>query len=220
MTPEVRERIFEPFFTTRENDGGTGLGLSVVHGIVAGCKGAITVHSEPGNGTTFNVFLPAVEAQVNAEVDPREVPRGMGERVLFVDDDAANAELGRAMLNHLGYRVTTTTTSERALTAIRSSPDDFDIVIANLTMPKMRGDTLAGAIRAIRPNVPVLITTGYSATRAQVWRSRGGQVLTKPFTMQEIAVAVRRCLHIEASETRTGTPRTNNPPAQPGGLHV
>jgi signal transduction histidine kinase/CheY-like chemotaxis protein len=196
MTPEVRERIFEPFFTTRSDEGGTGLGLSVVHGILSGCKGAITVYSEPGTGTTFNVFLPIAEAQSSAEVEPRKMPRGKGERVLFVDDEPANAELASAMLAYLGYRVTVATASQAALATFQASPGDFDIVIADLTMPKMRGDSLAGAIRAIRPDVPVLLTTGYSESRAHEWRSRGGQVLPKPFSMQEIASAIRSCLPV------------------------
>ena len=207
MTPEVQRRIFEPFFTTREHDGGTGLGLSIVHGIVAACKGAITVYSEPDAGTTFNVFLPVAVEQVRADVGRRPIAHGMGERILFVDDEVANGELARAMLTHLGYRVTTMTSSQGALAKFRSSPHDFDIVITDLTMPKMRGDTLAEAMRTIRADVPVLLTTGYSASRAQQWRSRGGQVLPKPFSLQEISSAVRRCL---PAQGRTGDMSESN----------
>lgn len=194
MTPEVKDRIFEPFFTSRSSGEGTGLGLSVVHGIVTGCGGAITVYSEPGTGTTFNVFLPAIEAQAAAETAPREIPRGAGESVLFVDDEPANAELVQVMLGRLGYRVRVATSSPGALETFRADPRGFDLVITDLTMPWMRGDTLAEAIRSIRPDVPVLLTTGYSANRAQEWRRRGGHVLPKPFSLHEVATAVRDCL--------------------------
>ncbi|MBI4800876.1 MAG: response regulator [Desulfarculus sp.] len=160
MAPEVQQRIFEPFFTTKGVGQGTGLGLSVVHGIIKNHGGAISVQSQPGQGTTFRVFLPRVEAEEERPApEPAPVPRGTG-TVLLVDDDAALADLGRIMMERLGYTVQAFTSSPEALAAFRFQPQVFDLVVSDNIMPQMTGTQLIGEIKAIRPDLPVALCTG------------------------------------------------------------
>ncbi len=163
MSPEVLDRIFEPFFTTKGKDSGTGLGLSVVHGIVNNHKGLIKVYSESGKGAIFHVYLPVLDAGV--EIEPRKnisVPKGT-ERILLVDDEKNLIDFGKDMLESLGYKVTSRTSSLEALELFKARADDFDLVITDMTMPNMNGDELAGEILAIRPEIPVILCTGYSS---------------------------------------------------------
>ncbi len=197
MEPEVAARIFEPFFTTKSPGEGTGMGLSVVHGIVAGHHGAITVESAPGRGSTFELYLPqlgepAVEETIALQPEP---PRGH-ERILFVDDEEALAFLAQNMLNHLGYQADVYTRSDQALEAFASDPDRFDLVITDQTMPSMTGEVLATAIRRMRPDIPVILCTGYS----HVISSERAQALgfdafcLKPLLMQELSETIRSVL--------------------------
>ena len=162
IEPELVHRIFDPFFTTKQPGEGTGLGLSVVYGIVCGYGGTIAVQTRPGAGTTFSVYLPAIEDIAQPEVKPAQpLPHG-SERVLFVDDEPVLAEMGREMLESLGYRVMATTDSTQAIRIFRADPDSFDLVITDMTMPGMTGVDLSRKILKIKPNIPIILCTGYS----------------------------------------------------------
>jgi PAS domain S-box-containing protein len=197
MDRAIQERIFEPFFTTKATGEGTGLGLAVVHGIVKNHGGAITVYSEPGVGTTFNVYLPVYDGQQGV-VDHTSVsvPRGDGEHILFVDDEKPLVSLAKSMLEDLGYRVTTMTNSVDALAAFRSQPQDYDLVITDQTMPHMNGADLARALLEIRPALPVILATGYSTVMTPDKARAIGirEVLFKPNTMQALGEAIQRAL--------------------------
>jgi CheY-like chemotaxis protein len=198
MDKGVLDRIFEPYYTTRKESGGTGMGLAVVHGIAKNHGGTITVYSEPDKGTTFNVFLPRMEsAEAAAEVEsrPGEIPRGT-ERILFVDDESAIADIGKEMLESLGYTVETRTSSIEALEAFRAQPEKFDLVITDMTMPKMTGDELARELMGIRSNLPIILCTGFSGKiseeKAKAMCIR--KLVMKPVVMSEMAKAVREAL--------------------------
>jgi CheY-like chemotaxis protein len=197
MHPDMQARIFEPFFTTKQRGEGTGMGLAVVAGILKSHKGAISVESAVGNGTTFRVFLPIVPS---AEVEPLshpapELPSGH-ERILLVDDEEPIARLGKHMLEHLGYRVTTCLTAADALNIFFQDPRRFDLVVTDLTMPKMTGAELAQKIRLIRQDIPIILCTGYSG---KISRERAVQIgirdlVVKPMAIRELAQTVRRVL--------------------------
>ena len=162
MDASTMERIFDPYFTTKEVGKGSGLGLAVVNGIVKRHEGAITVRSEPGKGTTFSVYIPRVDVQSETTMqvdDP--LPRG-SERILLVDDEPAVMEMGTRLLEHLGYKVTSQTDSVSALEVFRSSPDEFDLIITDYTMPKLTGLDFAREVLRIRPDIPILLCTGFS----------------------------------------------------------
>lgn len=196
MPAHVLDRIFDPFFTTKKTGEGTGMGLSVVHGIVKAMNGTITADSEPGQGSTFKVYLPVIEKKSEPQAsDVEAVPTG-NERILFIDDEPALAEIGKQTLESLGYDVTTRTSSIEALDLFKTRPDKFDLVITDMTMPNMTGDILAGELIRIRPEILVILCTGYSAKvneqqamamgiRAFVW---------KPVMTREIAATVRKVL--------------------------
>jgi len=197
MDQATAERIFEPFFTTKAPGSGTGLGLAVVHGIVKTHGGVISVYSEAGMGTTFTLFLPVHNREgTTPPLESNLVPRGNGEHVLFVDDEESLASLGKAMLERLGYRVTTEISSIEALKVFSSRPHDFDLVITDQTMPNMSGVELAKVMRGIRPELPVILATGYSTTiNPEKARALGIQeLLLKPNTAQSLSEAIRRAL--------------------------
>jgi PAS domain S-box-containing protein len=201
MSPDVLERVFEPFFTTKGVGEGTGMGLAIVHGIVTSHGGAITVQSTPGVGTTFDIYLPCLDSPVAPLEAPKPpLPRGQG-RILFVDDDGALAHLGHAMLEQLGYDVVTTTDSREALALFRATPQRFDLVLADQTMPHMTGEALVLALQRIRPDIPILLYTGFShtidATKAQALGVKG--LLMKPLGLQELARAVQQALQPPAA---------------------
>ncbi|MEW5911476.1 MAG: PAS domain S-box protein [Thermodesulfobacteriota bacterium] len=163
MDRETLGRIFEPFFTTKEADRGTGLGLSVVHGIALSHGGTVTVYSEPGQGSTFRVYLPVIQgpAPEQAGDQPQTTPGGQ-ERILLVDDEQALVDLGRSFLERLGYRVTATTSSPEALQIFQQDPQAFDLVLTDYTMPHMTGVALAQEMLKVRPELPIIISTGFS----------------------------------------------------------
>ncbi|NQU59183.1 MAG: response regulator [Rhodospirillales bacterium] len=162
MDAETMERVFEPFYTTKAPGVGTGLGLSVVHGIVSDHGGSIVVKSAAGAGTTFTVLLPVGEVgTVDVAVEPSPIPTGEG-RILFVDDEPAVVRMGEKLLGRLGYEVICETSSLEALRRFRSDPDQFDLVVTDQTMPDMTGEVLAQEIRRIRHNIPVIVCTGFS----------------------------------------------------------
>ena len=196
MAPEVLDRIFEPFFTTKASGEGSGLGLSVVHGIVKAHGGAITVSSEPGRGTTFTILLPLIaESTGPVRAGETEVPRG-DERVLFVDDEEHQSKAMTRLLGHLGYRVSAMTDPVAALWEFRRDPDAFDLVILDQTMPRMTGGELAAAILEIRPETPIILCTGFSEGLTEEQAAALGirAFLWKPFSSKEIAVTIRRVL--------------------------
>jgi two-component system cell cycle sensor histidine kinase/response regulator CckA len=162
MPAEVMARIFEPFFTTKETGQGSGIGLAVVHGIVTSHGGAITVASTLGQGTTFVIHLPSIAAE------PPVATRSEGqmlqghERILFVDDEEVLTDLWQELLAHMGYHVTAYTSSPEALAAFRATPHSFDLVITDQTMPHLTGEILAGELRHIRSDIPVILCTGYN----------------------------------------------------------
>ena len=162
MDKEVMERIFDPYFTTKEKGRGTGLGLSVVHGIVKSYGGAITVYSRPGKGSTFKVYIPAIQKEAVEEKDETEPLPAGHELILFIDDELAIVDIVRQMLERLGYAVDARTRSLEALELFRAKPDHFDLVITDMTMPNMTGDRLALKLMKIRPDIPIILCTGFS----------------------------------------------------------
>ncbi|MFH1138932.1 MAG: cache domain-containing protein [Pseudomonadota bacterium] len=197
MTPEVKERIFEPYFTTKGAGEGTGLGLAVVHGIVAGHQGVVKVYSEPEKGSSFSVFLPLVDRpeRGESEVRPGPIPTGT-ERVLTVDDEPSLVELGREMLSRLGYQVAGFSSGPEALAAFRADPSAFDLVLTDQTMPGLTGLELLEEVKKIRPDIPVIICTGFSrqVNRDLAARQGADGFLLKPLDMRTLAVLIRQCL--------------------------
>ena len=165
MEPEVLERIFEPYYTTKEQGKGTGLGLSVIHGIIKNHGGDISVTSKPGKGTEFTVYLPVIDDVDEATeiVAPAGATRG-SERILLIDDEKQIIDMEQQILERLGYKVTPKTDSEEALEEFAALPDRFDLVITDMTMPKMTGDQLARKLMEIKPNIPVILCTGFNET--------------------------------------------------------
>ena len=196
MAPQVLERIFDPFFTTKEKPEGTGMGLAVAHGIVNAAGGTIYVYSEVGCGSTFKVLLPMIEQQSESKQRSEPVIVGGTERILFVDDEQALAEMGKQMLGAYGYDVTVCTSSIEALNLFKLDPMRFDIVITDMTMPKMTGNMLAKALIALRPDLPVILCTGFSASITKEIADRLGirALVMKPVLMNQIAATVRRVL--------------------------
>ncbi len=190
-------RIFEPFFTTKAPGEGTGLGLAVVHGVMQSHEGSVTVCSRPGEGTVFRLYFPACPAEAaETELDETDVPAGHGERVLYVDDEAPIARVTGRVLEHLGYAVETHTKPVEALAAVRREPGRYDLVITDLAMPVMSGTDLAREILALRPDLPVLLATGYTATltpaRVQAMGIR--ELLSKPISVHALGTVVARVL--------------------------
>ena len=196
MTSQVSQRVFEPYFTTRPVGEGSGMGLAVVHGIVTGLGGRVVVESTPGEGTSFQVCLPVwVRLPAAAPAEAR-LPRGTGERILFVDDEAALAHLGEELLGTLGYRATATTSSVEALELFRADPDAFDCVITDQTLPRMTGAELVTQLLQLRPNLPVILCTGHSELiDEQMARELGArEFLLKPLELKRLAGAVASAL--------------------------
>jgi len=192
----VMERIFDPYFTTKGVGEGTGLGLSVVRGIVRTYGGAVTVQSRPGNGTTFNVFLPRMEQKVPAHAETREALSTGTERILFVDDEETLAEMGREMLESLGYKAVTKTNSLEALETFRADPLGFDLVITDMTMPGLTGEELARELLAIRRGMPIILCTGYSEliNETQAIEMGISEFVMKPYTVANFANTIRKAL--------------------------
>ncbi|MBN2124311.1 MAG: PAS domain S-box protein [Deltaproteobacteria bacterium] len=196
IAPEVLDRIFEPYFTTKGEGEGTGLGLALVHGVVKSHAGAITVSSEPGRGSVFTVFLPIIDTDVTGE-SPTEKSLPLGsERILFVDDEPALAEIGEGLLRSLGYDVVATTSSLEARDLFRAQPYGFDLVITDMTMPRMTGEILARELISIRPDIPVIISTGFSVRVTEERASAMGvrAFMMKPLVMGDLARTIRKVL--------------------------
>ncbi|MDP2992419.1 MAG: response regulator, partial [Deltaproteobacteria bacterium] len=196
MERVVMERIFDPYFTTKGPGEGTGLGLAVVHGAVKKHGGAIAVDSEPGKGTTFRVYFPRMERGGAPEAEAAApIPTG-SERILFVDDEKALVEMVKQMIEALGYKVAGRTSSIEALEAFRAQPGKFDLVITDQTMPNMTGETLAKELLIIRPDIPIIICTGYSEsiTKEKVKAMGIRELIMKPVVRSELARIIRHVL--------------------------
>jgi PAS domain S-box-containing protein len=195
MDARTLERIFDPYFTTKEVGKGSGLGLAVVHGIVKRQGGAVTVQSEPGKGTLFCIFIPAIEATVDPIVETgQELPTGT-ERILLVDDEQSVIEMEIAIFERLGYDVTPETDSLRALEIFSSRPGEFDLIITDYTMPNFTGIDLSKEIRRIQSDMPIILCTGFSEKVTEKGAmDLGVELAIKPFGMKQIAELVRKVL--------------------------
>ena len=196
IDPAVRDRIFDPYFTTKEIGQGLGMGLAIVYGIVKKNDGAIRIESTPGHGTTVEVLFPLMAACAAAAArEPEVLPMGT-ERILVVDDEASLVKMMTRMLEKLGYTVVGTTTSTEALRLFQTQPECFDLVITDMAMPEMAGDQLAKALSAIRPDIPIILCTGYSGRIDEESAAALGVAgcCLKPVTTETLAKAVRKVL--------------------------
>ncbi len=192
------DKIFDPYFTTKEKGKGTGLGLSVVHGIIKKFGGTITVESELSKGTTFHVYLPIIQLKQREEEEPKvTISKGTG-NILLVDDETSIVIMGKEMLSDLGYNVEGKTDSVEALELFREDPDKFDVVITDMTMPGMTGIELAREITNIRPDLPILLSTGYGIGLNEDMVKQLGirEVLMKPVSPVKFATAIHKVLQV------------------------
>ena len=193
----IKEKIFDPFFTTKKDKEGTGLGLSVVYGIVKNVGGVIDVQSLPGHGTTFEVYLPCASPEINIpESEQIENDCRGHERILFVDDEAMLVKMAKLFFESMGYSIMVTTSSPEALHLFQENPDGFDLVITDMTMPQMTGAELSLAILKIRPEMPIILCTGYSSgiNTETAKKLNIREFLMKPISLNELGLAVRRVL--------------------------
>ena len=197
MTPEVRDRAFDPYYTTKGPGQGTGLGLSVVHGVVQSCNGHIEMDTAPDRGATFRIYLPRTDA--GNELNERfEAPEpGGGEHILVVDDEAAITEMIRRMLEGLGYAVTVRNQSPAALDDFQAAPERYDLMIVDMTMPGLRGDQLTRRMREIRPDLPVILLSGFSELLTQERAEALGlsDCLKKPVLRSDLSRSIRKALN-------------------------
>ena len=196
MESEILPRIFDPYYTTKEVGKGTGMGLSVVHGIVKSYSGGIWVESQPGEGTVFEIYIPALDKMPEEEKEPDEEIKGGSESILLVDDEASLVNLNHQRLERLGYDVKSTTKPVEALEWFKANPDQFDVIITDMTMPRMTGDRLTSEILAIRPNMRVIICSGYSERMSEKKAETLGmcKYLEKPIDIRNLAAVLREAL--------------------------
>ncbi len=197
MEASVLDRIFEPYYTTKEQGKGTGLGLSVIHGIVKNHGGDITVKSTPGKGTIFQVYLPLIEdVDPDVEFESTDGATKGEERILLVDDEEQIVAMEQQMLENLGYRVTARTDSAEALKVFAEHPQNFDLVITDMTMPHMTGDQLAQKMLDIEPNIPVILCTGFNQgiTEEKALAMGIQKFVMKPVVKKELASTIRTVL--------------------------
>ena len=196
IAPEIQKKIFDPYFTTKEVGKGTGMGLAIIHGIVKSYGGFVTFESQAGEGTVFHAYFPAMaDAALPGTDVPDIIPVGH-EHILFIDDEEILAEMGKQLLERLGYRVTVRLNSIDALSTFQSQPERFDLIITDQTMPDMTGFDLAKRILQLRPGMPIILCTGYSSQvskdKAKSYGIRGFAL--KPLTKKDIAVLIRKVL--------------------------
>ena len=197
IAPQVLERIFDPFFTTKSAGLGTGLGLSLVHGIVADLGGGVELESKVGVGSTFTVYLPRHGSAQATEAQGEPVVSGRGETILLIDDEETLVRLGEEMMAELGYEPVGFASSAAALESLRDTPERFDAVLSDEAMPEMTGSELAREIRRIRPDIPIVLMSGY-VTPALIDRAREigiKEVLAKPLAARDIARSLAEVLH-------------------------
>jgi signal transduction histidine kinase/ActR/RegA family two-component response regulator len=203
ILPEVMERIFDPFFTTKPLGQGTGLGLSVVHGIVQNHGGAITVETQLGKGSTFRVYLPIASMEPPMEIPSATTLPGGKERILYVDDEKALLNFGHQALSRLGYQVTVQDDPLGALKLLQQQLQDFDLVISDLVMPKMKGDALAAEIKKLRPDMPIILCSGLKTalSHERIIDLGIAAVISKPVLKSDLAHTIRRILdRVQAEE--------------------
>jgi CheY-like chemotaxis protein len=191
-------RIFEPFFTTKEVGQGTGLGLAMVYAIVVDSGGAIDVKSACGQGSTFTIYLPqSPGAVITAEAATAILSRGGGERVLLIDDEAPVLAAAAEMLSRIGYEAVPFSDSHAALAAFEATPERFDVVVTDESMPGLTGTGLARLLRSHRPDLPIVLVSGYiGAIQPQQARAAGvSELLSKPIQSHDLATALARLLH-------------------------
>jgi signal transduction histidine kinase/CheY-like chemotaxis protein len=196
MSPQTLRRIFDPFFTTKEKGQGTGMGLAVVHGIVKNFKGEIAVQSKIGEGTAFRVLLPTVkQAKATEMTMEHSIPKGF-ERILFVDDEPMQADLAIKFLTPLGYQVEAFTDSAAAINKFYQNPERYDLVLTDMFMPKMTGRNLAAKINSIRPDLPIILCSGFGDPPGDPgdWGQHINGYLMKPFGIRELAMTIRKIL--------------------------
>ena len=197
---DLIDKIFDPYFTTKNIGEGTGLGLSVVQGIVRTCGGEITVASKPDKGTEFTVLFPVAEGgkDQNADDEPTMIEGG-DESILLIDDEPSVLKVEQRILRKLGYNVTIENDSEKALEKIKREPEKFDLVISDMTMPKMNGATLAEKAMRANPDLPVIICTGYSnrITKEEIRRLGVKALVYKPLSVPSIASEIRKIFNHE-----------------------
>ncbi len=196
INPEIRERVFDPYFTTKDVGKGTGMGLSVVHGIVKSHGGAIIIDSQLERGTTFSIFFQVVKKEAVEEIETEEeLPFG-SERILFVDDEASMVYVGRYRLERLGYKIEAKTSPVEALEAFHVNPDQFDLVITDMSMPQMTGDQLVKEILKTRPDMPTILCTGFSEKIDEDKAKEMGvrHYIEKPINKRDLAFMVRKVL--------------------------
>ena len=204
MDQRTLSRIFEPFFTTKAPGEGTGLGLPVVHGIVKNHRGVIQVFSQPGEGVTVHIYLPAYDSALDSQLDDvgsksgTALSAGGQARILLVDDEVGVADSTRLMLENLGFRVSMHCDSTQAFEVFARQPDDYDLVLTDYLMPRMNGVVLAGKILALRPQLPILMTSGFVANwSAEKMREYGiRELVPKPTSVSDLAAIINRTLHI------------------------
>ncbi|MCX7590876.1 MAG: PAS domain S-box protein, partial [Kiritimatiellae bacterium] len=198
MDQRTKERIFDPFFSTKAPSEGTGLGLSVVHGIVENHGGVIRVESEPGLGTTFTILFPLCEQDetISSSVTTEELPQKGTERILFIDDEEQVLTSHTTALKRLGYSVTACRSPHEALAVFRSDPSAFDVIVTDQTMPRMTGHDLAAEILRIRPDIPIILCTGFNdSATAQLTRQAGiHEFLAKPVGVAALTSAIQRAV--------------------------
>jgi CheY-like chemotaxis protein len=206
MDAETLSRIFEPFFTTKPAGLGTGLGLSVAHGIMRSHGGAICVDSQLGRGTTFHLYFPMLgpeDSVTETDTLPSSVRLGHGEHILYIDDERALVRLAVRVFLRLNYRISACTGADEALRQFAAEPDKYDLIITDFNMPGMSGMDIAKALLQIRPDVPIVLISGYlraaEIEQAQALGIR--EVLTKPSAVQDLVAVVQRLL--SGSQQRT-----------------
>jgi CheY-like chemotaxis protein len=208
MTQNVAQRIFDPFFTTKKVGEGTGLGLAVVHGIVTSHGGCINVESEPGQGTTFTIDFPEMESRsIQGENTPLQEEFLMGRgNILFVEDEEPLARLGEEAMRNLGYEVMVRTSSIEALEAFRANPYRFNAVVTDQTMPNMTGEALSRELLQIRPDLPIILCTGFSHSmtleKAKAMGIRA--FLLKPLLIEDLGRTLQEVLPVEPKSEKSG----------------
>jgi CheY-like chemotaxis protein/two-component sensor histidine kinase len=196
MDIKTKERIFEPFFTRKEVGSGSGLGLSVVHGIINNYGGAIVVESTPGKGSTFIIYLPKYTGDLQEKDKLYNKPLKGDEHILFVDDEPEITFMGKKMLENLGYKVSITSNSLSALDEFKNNPDKYSLLVTDQNMPNVSGSDLASRMRAIRPDLKVIIITGYSDSLSEEILHESGisEVILKPMILDDFSMVIRRVL--------------------------
>jgi PAS domain S-box-containing protein len=222
IAPETLNRIFDPFFTTKTREHGTGLGLSVIHGIVKNIGGAIYAFSKVDKGSIFKVFIPAIERRITPEQRTKApIPKGT-EHILFIDDEPVLANMGKQLLESLGYQVEMITKSSDALELFRKKPDRFDLVITDMTMPNITGEKLAIELMNIRPDIPVILSSGfnYNIDEKKAMALGIRAFISKPVLKQEIAETIRNVLDGKQNVKTPHRVALNSRTTNPGGIDL